>query len=86
MDRERSPKGRAAAAQARWSYREYSIFTMPVWAQTEEGLVFYVEAPDGRDFSPINPERLDLFDRITRRARRAITPSPGISTCGAGGC
>ncbi|MEA3015084.1 MAG: hypothetical protein QOD42_3629 [Sphingomonadales bacterium] len=66
LDRERRPEVTGQPPiKLGWSYREYSIFTMPVWAQSEEELVFYVDAPDGREFTPLNPQRLDPFDRLT---------------------
>lgn len=66
MDRERPPEaGPRPPVKIGWSYREYSIFTMPVWAQSEANLVIYVEAPDGREFSSLRPDRLDQFERMT---------------------
>jgi hypothetical protein len=66
MDRERRPElGPVAQVRLGWSYREYSIFTMPVWAESEGNLVFYTETPEGREFSSIDSRRLDLFERMT---------------------
>jgi hypothetical protein len=62
-DRERRPEPAAARPlKLGWSYREQSIFTMPLWATSEMGLVLYVETPEGREFAILAPGQIPLLD------------------------
>jgi hypothetical protein len=45
-----------------WAYQEYGILGMPYWAQSDQGLVVYMEAPDGLQFGPVTPGQIPVLE------------------------
>ena len=50
-----------------WSYREFSVLRMPFQASKELGFVTYIETPEGRRFSVMVPEQLELLEQLAGR-------------------
>jgi hypothetical protein len=70
------PSGLTPELKLGFSYREFSLFGMPLWAYEEHGFVTYFEEPAGIRIALIGPERVALLEELTGQSYAASYSFP----------
>lgn len=62
--RQEEPRDRPPMPRIGYSYRELSILRVPIWGHADQGIVLFLEMPEGYYFVPLDEAQVRALDRV----------------------